>query len=358
MRGREPRATSRCDAECRHRLLIRSRPSGSRGRGLVRGAVPAVVALLGLGLAGDAAAATGAYRGMTGVAVAAPAAASAAAPVGATAGDRGEVRSANRHGTRERRRTRSRVVYRPYRGAFGWGSFGWYGGFGSFWPYYVSPYAFGQYGPYGWGPVGYATPDAGAVDINTKPRKASVYLDGELIGRVDAFDGFPRYLWLREGSYRLAIFMEGHQTLERTIRVRPGVLIRIDQDLAPGTAVQPRPPASAPAERTREKRSSFAASAPPGESWRVENRGRPIEQDQRTAPARLVLDVQPADAVVYLDGRLLGSGAELASLLAPLIIDPGLHRLEVTRPGHASAVRAFEAAKGEDLTLRIELQPE
>jgi hypothetical protein len=301
-----------------------------------RAAAPAAVFLFGLGFSGGAEAVPGAQSGAARVARAA----AVSLPVAAVASDRREGR---REGARGRHRGRSRVVYRPY-----YGSFGWYGGFGSFWPYYFSPYAFGQYDPYGWGPVGFAAPNAGALDINTKPKKASVYLDGELIGRTGAFDGFPRYLWLREGSYRLAIFMEGHATLERNIRVRPGVVIKIDDDLVPGQAVQPQPPAPPPApvaERT----------APAGESWRVENRGQPIEQDQRAAPARLMVEVQPADAVVYLDGRLLGSGAELASLHSPLIIDPGTHRLEVTRPGYASVVRAFEATKGEDVSLRIEL---
>ena len=304
-----------------------------------RAAAPAAVFLLGLGFAGDAEAAPGAQGGVARIAHAA----AVSMPVAAVASDRGEGR---REGARGRHRGRSRVIYRPY-----YGSFGWYGGFGSFGPYYLSPYAFGQYDPYGWGPVGLAAPNAGALDINTKPKKASVYLDGELIGRTGAFDGFPRYLWLREGSYRLAIFMEGHVTLERNISVRPGVVIKIDDDLVPGQAVSPRPPAPPPppvADRT----------APAGESWRVENRGQPIEQDQRTAPARLTVEVQPADAVVYLDGRLLGSGAQLANLHSPLIIDPGTHRLEVTRPGYASVVRAFEAAKGEDVSLRVELRQE
>ena len=210
-----------------------------RGRarfGLIRRmSVPALAAVLGLALAGGAEAAPGAPGGATAVARAA----AVSTPIVAVAGDRGE----SREGTRDGRRTRTRVVYRPY-----YGSFGWYGGWGSYWPYY-SPYAFGPYGLYGWGPgaVGYAAPNAGALDINTKPKKASVYLDGELIGRVDSFDGFPRYLWLREGSYRLAIFMEGHETLEREVRVRPGVVIKIDEDLVPGTAVRPLPPAPEPA---------------------------------------------------------------------------------------------------------------
>ena len=305
-----------------------------------RAAAPAAVFLLGLGTARDAEALPGVPGGAARIARA------VSAPVAAVAGDRGEGRGGRREGARGRRGGRSRAVYRPY-----YGSFGWYGGIRSFWPYHVSPYVVGQYDPYGWGPVGLAAPNAGALDINTRPKKASVYLDGELIGRADAFDGFPRYLWLREGSYRLAIFMEGHVTLERNIRVRPGVVVRVDDDLAPGQAVQPRPPAPRPAPAAKR-------TAPAGESWRVENRGRPIEQDQRTAPARLNVEVQPADAVVYLDGRLLGSGAQLASLHAPLIIDPGTHRLEVTRPGYESAVHAFTATRGEDVSLQIELRRE
>ena len=213
------------------------------------------------------------------------------------------------------------------------------------------PYDYG-YGPFGWGsgPIGYVRVDAGALDINTRPKKASVYIDGELVGRVDAFDGFPRYLWLRGGSYRIAIFKEGYETLERQIRVRPGVVVRIDEDLVPGTAARPSPPP--------EPAPASVPAAPEGESWRVENRGRPIEQDQRPNPARLEIEVEPADAVVYLDGRLLGSGAELSSLHSALIVDPGAHRLEVMRPGYESEVRAFRAAQGEDVSLRIVLRQE
>ncbi|MYF04952.1 MAG: PEGA domain-containing protein [Holophagales bacterium] len=292
-----------------------------------------LAAVLGLGLAGGAEAANRGHGGTLPVARAL----AVQAPVAVAASERG------RGGDGDRRKgRRSRVYVRPY-----YGSFGWYGGLGSFWPYAYSPHYYG-YGPYGWGPgpVGYVG-DAGALDINTRPKKASVYIDGELVGRVDGFDGFPRYLWLRDGSYRIAIFMEGYETLERQIRVQPGVVIRIDEDLVPGTAERPRPAPSRPA---------AAPPAPEGESWRVENRGRPIEQDQRRDPARLQVEVEPADAVVYLDGRLLGSGSELASLHSALIVDPGAHRLEVIRPGYVAEVRAFEATQGEDVVLRIVLR--
>lgn len=307
-------------------------------------AVP-LAALLGLGLAGGAEAAGGGPGGAGAPPVSVAARLAVQATVAVEARDRGGQRGGDGKG----RRSRGRVV-RPY-----YGSFGWYGGLGAFWPFGWSLYDYGYgYGPYGWGagPVGYATANAGALDINTKPRKASVYIDGELVGRVDAFDGFPRYLWLRGGSYRIAIFMEGYETLERQIGVRPGVVVRIDEDLVPGTAVLPQPPPEPP------PKTAAAPAAPEGESWRVENRGRPIDRDQRQAPARLELEVEPADAVVYLDGRLLGSGAELASLHSALIVDPGAHRLEVVRPGYEAEVRAFEAGQGEDVSLRVVLRRE
>lgn len=288
-------------------------------------------ALLGLGVAaGSEAASSG--PAATG-SIARAIVGSALVSLEARDGDR------QRDGRREGRRARSRSVYRPH-----YGSFGWYGGFGSFWPYAYSPY---HYGPYGWGAAqtGFAAPDAGAVDINTRPKKASVYVDGELVGRAGSFDGFPRYLWLRDGSHRLAIFMDGYETLERDINVHAGLIIKIDDELVPGTSKRPQPP---PVRVTQ-------GSPPSGESWRVENRGQPIDQDQRREPARLMVDVQPADAVVYLDGRLLGSGAQLSSLHSALMIDPGAHLLEVTRPGYVPEERQFEAVKGEDVALRIEL---
>ncbi len=101
------------------------------------------------------------------------------------------------------------------------------------------------------------------------------------------------------------------------------------------------------------------AEAAPGTQGAVAGIARAVAVSAPVAAsARLMVEVQPGDAVVYLDGRLLGSGAQLANLHSPLVIDPGGHRLEVTRPGYTSAVREFEATKGQDVSLRIELRQE
>ena len=49
------------------------------------------------------------------------------------------------------------------------------------------------------------------------------------------------------------------------------------------------------------------------------------ELDTRAAPGRVRLNVVPADASVYLDGLLLGSGDEIARLHAGLVVEAGSH---------------------------------
>ena len=58
--------------------------------------------------------------------------------------------------------------------------------------------------------------------------------------------------------------------------------------------------------------------------------------DARGEPGSVRLEIEPDDASVYLDGRFLGTGRELARLRSGLIVDPGEHMLEVVRPGRRS----------------------
>ena len=97
----------------------------------------------------------------------------------------------------------------------------------------------------------------------------------------------------------------------------------------------------------------------PSATWR-ERRPRPttepLDRDLRAEPATLRLTLEPADAVVYLDGRLLGSGEELDMLHSSLLIDPGSHELEAVRPGYETRVIDFDAKAGREIELEIELE--
>ena len=81
----------------------------------------------------------------------------------------------------------------------------------------------------------------------------------------------------------------------------------------------------------------------------------PAANDARAEPARLVLVVEPEEASVYLDGRFLGSGREISSLRAPLIVDPGEHVLQVVHPDYRTQRREFSVDAGEEISLDVGL---
>lgn len=253
--------------------------------------------------------------------------------------------------------------YSPYR----W----WWGFWG---PAYHYPYYYPFYYPYHYpfySPVYRATYSVsasggaiGALDLNIKPKKAGVYVDGYYIGKAKRYDGYPGYLWLEKGTYEVTFYLAGHQTLTQNLTIRPGAVIDVRFELAPGEATLPPEPKeiaeSSPGQQDggRDYRGPDATerlaepAAPENESWRD---GSDEPRDLRGDPGRLHLVVQPEDASIYLDGRFLGSARELAGLHGGLLVDPGEHTLEVVRPGFSPRQVNFEVDEGEDLDLVVEL---
>ena len=103
---------------------------------------------------------------------------------------------------------------------------------------------------------------------------------------------------------------------------------------------------TAPSSSAGEQRATVGepAEAPPG------------SLDLRPEPGRLVLTVEPQDASVYLDGRYLGTGRDLAQLHAGLLIASGDHLLEIVRPGFEDRELEFSIAAGEEERIEIGLE--
>ncbi len=232
------------------------------------------------------------------------------------------------------------VYHRPYR------YHGWYG----YRPYryhYPHVYYHGYYG------VPRYASRFGGLDLNVKPKKTTqVYLDGNYIGLTGDFDGWPDHLWLEKDTYELIFYNPGHETVVRHVEIQPGVIIKIRDTMRPGESIPPeelttaraRPPAPAPMPRSRAVPQAPARPDPPE------------ALDARQPPARLKLQVAPADASVYLDGRFLGIAGKLGEQRSGIPIDPGEHRLEIVRPGYDSRSLSFDAEVGGEVRLDVELR--
>lgn len=268
-----------------------------------------------------------------------------------------------------------------YGGWYGWGPYG----------YHRNPYGY----PYGYGPVTYypgrVREDMGALDLDLKPGDTKIYVNGQLIGVADRFDGWPRYLWLEEGDYHFIFYKEGHRAIVREYRVYPGIVLDVEDRLERGESPPPEelfpPPTARREERLRRyEEQRRRVEAEDADDWRDRSeriRSRPEagygepsgrEDAGREAVGRedagredtgpeaaadfgsLELTVEPTDASVYLDGRFLGTAADLERLRRGLTVEPGRHTLSVVRPGHEPEEMEFDVSPGESVRLDVRLE--
>ena len=79
-----------------------------------------------------------------------------------------------------------------------------------------SGYSYGYYHR----PAGYRTASAtrlaqaaaglGGLDLNLRPKKAQVYVDGPRLSKAGAFGGLPEYWWLEKGAHQFSLYRDGY----------------------------------------------------------------------------------------------------------------------------------------------------
>ncbi len=257
-------------------------------------------------------------------------------------GGSGAARTRTRH-DRSRSTSRHGGHYRGhgyYRHSYGYGF-----GFGYGYPSYWHPY-WGYWG-WGYGPVGpvvysdRAGYGMGAIDLKVRPKSTEIYVDGQYVGIARQYDGFPGHLWLEKGVYEISFYKPGFETQSRTVKVLNRLVLDMEIDMLEGEAVKPELRLE---RRERQETGEEVVSRLKGTRSGVEM-------------ARLHLTVEPSNALVYLDGNLLGSGAELADLHAGLMLSAGVHTLEVEREGYATVRRELIADADSRLELAFTLDP-
>jgi hypothetical protein len=140
-----------------------------------------------------------------------------------------------------------RVVIRGgFGGWHGFGPYGWYG----FNPFFAPYWAWGPgYGPGGGVDMNVAMMTGfGAVEMNVKPNRAEVWVDGKYVADARDLDGYPSYLWLEKGPHHIAVYKAGFKTFEDDIDVTRGVKRELKLRLEPGDSL---PPGPRPADRER-----------------------------------------------------------------------------------------------------------
>lgn len=225
--------------------------------------------------------------------------------------------------------------------------------------------------PWWWGAV-VVTPVAvparlselAVVDTDVIPEHARVYLDGQLIGTADDFDGHPNYLYLRPGLYSLEFSLPGYQSQRVEIDAQPGRFFPLDFELArkPGEKAAPwydRPeglPVARVFGKSREARETPRPRPDPSLRPELERQEKP--QRPRGGKALLRFAVEPAQAAVYVDGEFVGTAEELAQMVRGLAVEPGSHKVEVLAPGFRGETRTVSVESGQEEVLRVKLEPE
>lgn len=279
--------------------------------------------------------------------------------------------------------------YYPHRGYYNYGwdpyRYSWHLGFG-YWGWYDWPYPYpyrgyphtyydygrGYYGPYRVPYYASQVRDSmGALDLDLKPGDTKIYLDGHYIGTADNFDGWPQYLWLEQGDYHFVFYAEGRRTIAREYKILPSVVIDVEDRLERGESTPPEELFPVPTERRDERLARNAemrarAEAEAEADWRrrseeIRREGGDWDDEGYETPSgefgSLQLTAAPPDASVYLDGRFLGTAADLMRLARGLTVDAGDHTLSIVRPGYDPEEIPFTAEPGEIVEIDVELQP-
>jgi hypothetical protein len=227
----------------------------------------------------------------------------------------------------------------PY---WGWGAPYWGWGWGP------GPYGYG-YAP-GNGLLGYAMASGmGGLDVDVKPNRAEVWVDGRYVAEARELDGDPSYLWLKQGPHHVVIYKAGYKSFDSDVDVRTGVLRSLKLQLEKGDS---QPPVAAPREaRPPEARVESGAS----EGHREPPMGEPradVPPPSGEPRGAVVLSVEPRDATVYVDGKYAGVVRELSVLQ----LAPGHHRLELARPGYRETSKEIDVEAGGRTRVELSLE--
>jgi hypothetical protein len=237
--------------------------------------------------------------------------------------------------------------YDPY--YYGFYGYGWYSPF--YWGYGPGYYGYGPGYGYGYsGSQRYSSSyRAGQVRVQVQPSQTRVYVDGYYAGVADDFDGLFQRLNVSAGAHDISLRLDGHRTFNVKVYVPLDDTIKLQHKMVRGTGEENAGVMGVPVDYARHEERERADDREGEEYGDDRDVAPPVDQPRESGMVRL--DVQPADASIYVDGVFRGTGRELRQLRLPA----GRHRIEVVRPGYRTVERDVELAPGQTLDVGIGL---
>jgi len=209
--------------------------------------------------------------------------------------------------------------------------------------------------PPGWGehgpcpdcpPEGLVIVSLSSARLMVSPPETEVFVDGRRQGTVANFDGFTERMRIESGGHELVLYLDGYKTVRQKVLFEPGATYKIKWQMAklgPGETSGPRPIPPKPPEP--QPRPRDLAPAPP--VYRGDRSG------SAAAFGTLALRVQPADAVVIVDGERWEGPAEHRRLSIELA--EGMHDVDIRKDGYDSYSTRLRVRPGETTTLNVGL---
>jgi hypothetical protein len=270
--------------------------------------------------------------------------------------------------------------------------FGFGFGYGYGYPSYAYPYSYG-YG-YGYEPYG-------EVQTEVKPQDAQLFIDGGFVGKADDYDGWWQRLQLSPGMHRLVFRAPGFQPYVADVRIGPGTDVHLKYEMHPGNdtiaeneMVLPR---SEQQQYSRRQYDPYRGNRPQYNPYeRPDGRDQQYErrppqpqdndgynnpnndgynnpnndgynnpnqddsyygnqQNQRSDRPELILNVEPDDATVYIDGNYYGTANENGRGELRVLLPEGVHKIEVVRPGFDTFSQDVTVGRDHDNRLSVTL---
>jgi len=199
------------------------------------------------------------------------------------------------------------------------------------------------------------------VEINSEPAGAAIYSGDELVGET------PAIIELLEGTHQLSVVRDGFKAWDGSVVAKPNIdqtlpLIRLQPANAKLMVKSIPRGANITVDGRYRGQSPISLALSPGIDYVIglskagygssTRRVRlaaaasdSITVDLSARTGRLTVNVLPADATVYVDGRARGKGSTTLNLSsAP-------HRIEVKKPGYESWTRGVTPRPGYPQTV-------